>query len=45
MPTTALLDLAMQSVGFDRGGAISLLANTRPPPRVDGLSIGVAVMN
>ena len=44
MPTTALFDLALQSVGFDRGGAISLLPNTRPPPRIDGLSIGVAVM-
>ena len=44
MPTTALFDLAVQSVGFDRGGAISPLANTRPPPRIDGLSIGVAVM-
>ena len=45
MPTTALFDLALQSVGFDRTGAISLLANTRPPPRIDGLSIGVAVMD
>ena len=44
MPTTALFDLAVQSVGFDRDGAISLLASTRPPPRIDGLSIGVAVM-
>jgi mannose-6-phosphate isomerase-like protein (cupin superfamily) len=44
MPTTTLFALAAQSVGFDRSGAISLLASTRPPPRIDGLSIGVAVM-
>ena len=31
MPTTVLLDLSLQSVGFDRSGAISLLANKRPP--------------
>ncbi|HEU4429022.1 MAG TPA: hypothetical protein VFT98_09730 [Myxococcota bacterium] len=45
MPKTRLLDLAKQSVGFGRDGAISLLPDTRPPPRVDGLSVGVAVMD
>ena len=45
MPPVSLLDLALQSVGFGRDGAISLLANTRPPPIVDGLSVGVAVMD
>jgi len=44
MQKTSLLDLAQQSVGIARDGAISLLPNTRPPPRIDGLSIGVAVM-
>lgn len=39
------LDLAKQSVGFLRDGAIALLADTRPPPAVDGLSVGVAVMD
>ncbi len=43
MTKTALLDLALQSLGVGRDGAISLLESTRPPPRVDGLSIGVAI--
>jgi mannose-6-phosphate isomerase-like protein (cupin superfamily) len=43
MTKTGLLDLAQQSVGVGRDGAMAVLASTRPPPRVDGLSIGVAV--
>jgi quercetin dioxygenase-like cupin family protein len=45
MTTTPLLDLALQSIGLGRDGAMRLLESTRPPPRVDGLSIGVAVMD
>jgi quercetin dioxygenase-like cupin family protein len=43
MKATPLLDLSQQSVGVLRNGVISLLASTRPPPAVDGLSIGVAI--
>jgi quercetin dioxygenase-like cupin family protein len=43
MPTTAQLDLARQNVGVTRDGAISPLTGTRPPPRIDGLTIGVFV--
>jgi mannose-6-phosphate isomerase-like protein (cupin superfamily) len=43
MPKTPLLDLSRQSVGVLRDGAIALLAATRPPPAVDGLSVGVAI--
>jgi mannose-6-phosphate isomerase-like protein (cupin superfamily) len=45
MPFATRLDLTQQNVGFGRDGAIALLASTRPPPRVDGLTIGVAVMD
>ena len=45
MTKTPLFDLAQQNVGVLRDGAIALLEHTRPPPRVNGLSIGVAVMN
>jgi mannose-6-phosphate isomerase-like protein (cupin superfamily) len=45
MARTPRLDLSQQSVGVLRDGAIALLASTRPPPRVEGLSIGVAVMD
>jgi mannose-6-phosphate isomerase-like protein (cupin superfamily) len=45
MPKTARLDFAGRSVGVARDGAISLLPDVRPPPRIDGLSIGVAVMD
>jgi quercetin dioxygenase-like cupin family protein len=45
MTTTPLLDLALQGIGFGRDGTMRLLENTLPPPRVDGLSIGVAVMD
>jgi len=45
MTKTPLLDLAQQNVGFARDSAIALLASTRPPPRVDGLTLGVAVMD
>jgi mannose-6-phosphate isomerase-like protein (cupin superfamily) len=45
MPLTTRLDLARQSVGILRDGAIALLGGTRPPPRVEGLSVGVAVMD
>jgi quercetin dioxygenase-like cupin family protein len=37
------LDLSRQNVGLLRDGAIALLAGTRPPPTVDGLTLGVAV--
>jgi mannose-6-phosphate isomerase-like protein (cupin superfamily) len=43
MTATPLLDLAGRSIGFGRDGAMRLLESTRPPPRIDGLSIGVAV--
>lgn len=39
------LDLTRQNVGVLRDGAIALLASSRPPPRVEGLTIGVAVMD
>jgi mannose-6-phosphate isomerase-like protein (cupin superfamily) len=45
MPQTTRLDLARQNVGVLRDGAIALLASTRPPPRVDGLTLGIAVMD
>jgi mannose-6-phosphate isomerase-like protein (cupin superfamily) len=45
MTTTPLLDLALQSIGLGRDGAMRLLESTRPPPRFDGLSIGVALMD
>jgi mannose-6-phosphate isomerase-like protein (cupin superfamily) len=45
MASTLRLDLAQQSVGIGRDGAIALLASTRPPPAVEGLSIGVARMD
>ncbi len=43
MPKTPLLDLSRQGVGVLRDGEIALLAATRPPPPVDGLSVGVAI--
>jgi mannose-6-phosphate isomerase-like protein (cupin superfamily) len=45
MPFATRLDLVLQNVGIGRDGTISLLASTRPPPRVDGLTIGVAMMD
>jgi mannose-6-phosphate isomerase-like protein (cupin superfamily) len=45
MKKTETLDLTAQNVGVLRDGAIALLASARPPPRVDGLTIGVAVMD
>lgn len=43
MTKATQLDLAQQSVGILRDGAIALLESTRPPPQVDGISIGVAI--
>lgn len=45
MTKISSLDLSKQSIGFGRDGAISLLPDARPPPRFDGLSTGVAVMD
>ena len=45
MAQTLLLDLARRSVGVMRDGAIAPLADTRPPPAVDGLTLGVAAMD
>ena len=45
MPQATRLDLSKQSVGVLRDGSVALLANTRPPPRVDGLTVGIAAMD
>jgi quercetin dioxygenase-like cupin family protein len=37
------LDLSRTSAGILRDGAITPLAATRPPPAVDGLSVGIAI--
>lgn len=45
MKSATRLDLSQQSIGVLDDGAIALLPSTRPPPRVDGLTIGVAAMD
>jgi mannose-6-phosphate isomerase-like protein (cupin superfamily) len=44
MAAQAPFDLSEMTVWLDRAGAASVVRQTRPPQRLDGLTIGVAVM-